>query len=419
MDKKSVLKFIVATVLIVLLACVAINGLNIGRYQIVPLGSAIKQGLDLKGGAYVIYEVEDSNQIEDLDKKLSGAIGVLRNRLDDKGYTEAVIVKQGTNRIRVEIPDIEDPDSVLSLIGKTANLEFIGPEDDVILTGKDIKSAEPAYTDTREPIVSLELNSAGADKFEEATEKYKGQVIRIVLDGVDISTPNVREKITGGRASIEGMAGIDEAAELASLIRSGALPVPLKNVEIRSVGATLGANALDMSIKAGIIGVLLVFFFMLIFYRLPGLVADIALILYMVLVLFILALVNVQLTLPGIAGLILSIGMAVDANVIIFERLKDELKTGKTLRSSVDAAFSKAFSAILDGNITTLIAAVVLYSFGTGPIKGFAITLGVGIITSMFTAVFVTRLLLKLLMKMNLTGNLKMYGLRGDLGEDS
>lgn len=419
MDKKSVLKFIVATVLIVLLACVAINGLNIGRYQIVPLGSAIKQGLDLKGGAYVIYEVEDSNKIEDLDKKLSGAIGVLRNRLDDKGYTEAVIVKQGTNRIRVEIPDIEDPDSVLSLIGKTANLEFIGPEDDVILTGKDIKSAEPAYTDTREPIVSLELNSAGADKFEEATEKYKGQVIRIVLDGVDISTPNVREKITGGRASIEGMAGIDEAAELASLIRSGALPVPLKNVEIRSVGATLGANALDMSIKAGIIGVLLVFLFMLIFYRLPGLVADIALILYMVLVLFVLALVNVQLTLPGIAGLILSIGMAVDANVIIFERLKDELKTGKTLRSSVDAAFSKAFSAILDGNITTLIAAVVLYSFGTGPIKGFAITLGVGIITSMFTAVFVTRLLLKLLMKMNLTGNLKMYGLRGDLGEDS
>jgi preprotein translocase subunit SecD len=222
-----------------------------------------------------------------------------------------------------------------------------------------------------------------------------GQIISIKLDGESISDPRVNTAIVGGKGYIEGMADIEEAKNLAIKIESGALPVELKQLEARTIGATLGANALDTGITAGIIGIAAVLLFMLLYYRLPGLVADLALVAYLLIVLFIIVVANITLTLPGFAGIILSVGMAVDANVIIFERIKEERRTGKTLRAAMDAGFHKAFSAIIDSNITTLIAAVVLLIFGTGPIQGFAKTLMIGILVSMFSALVVTRWLLR------------------------
>jgi preprotein translocase subunit SecD len=236
-------------------------------------------------------------------------------------------------------------------------------------------------------------------------------MIGIYLDKQPISLPTVQSVIPDGKGIITGSGSIEEAGDLATLIRAGALPVELETLSVTAVGPQLGANSFEQSIRAGQIGILLVLVFMLLFYRLPGLVSDIALVIYTLIVLTILASIKATLTLPGIAGIILSIGMAVDANVIIFERIKDELRLGKTLRAAIDSGFRRAFLTIFDSNITTLIAAVVLFYFGTGPIKGFAITLSIGILSSMFTAIVVTRYLLKLLVGSNLIKNLKLFGL--------
>jgi protein-export membrane protein, SecD/SecF family/protein-export membrane protein SecD len=244
--------------------------------------------------------------------------------------------------------------------------------------------------------VQFELTSEGAKKFAEATKKYLGKVIKIVLDGNPISEPTVEEVISSGQGVIQGMSSIEEAQRLATLIESGALPVELKQVEVRTIGATLGANALERGILAGVVGLSLVFLFMLVYYRLPGLVADLALVVYALLVMLITVLARITITLPGIAGIVLSIGMAVDANVIIFERIKEEIRAGKTMRAALDSGFSKAFSAILDSNVTTLIAGVVLLYFGTGPIQGFAKTLMLGVVVSMFTAIVFTKYVLRL-----------------------
>ncbi|MFO7153988.1 MAG: protein translocase subunit SecD [Caldicoprobacter oshimai] len=409
MRKKSGLKLFLIIACIAILCYIALNGLEIGIYRIVPLAERVQQGLDLKGGLYVVYEADIAPGDPDRDSKIAGAIRVMRNRLDKSNQHEATIAPQGTNRIVVEIPGVDNPQELADILMKPAVLEFIGPEGDVIITGKDVKTAKPGYITGQKPVVHFELHPEGAKKFAEATEKYLGQVIKIVLDGNPISEPTVDEVIPNGQGVIHGMRDIEEAQKLATLIESGALPVELKQVEVRTIGATLGANALERGILAGIVGLSLVFLFMLVYYRLPGLVADLALVVYTLLVMLITVLARITITLPGIAGIVLSIGMAVDTNVIIFERIKEELRAGKTLRAALDSGFSKAFSAILDSNVTTLIAGVVLLYFGTGPIQGFAKTLMLGVVMSMFTAIVFTKYVLRLIIDLNVQ-NKKLYG---------
>ena len=409
MNFKSLVKLVLIICIIAVLSFIALNGLEIGIYKVVPMKDGIVLGLDLQGGLYSIYEAKVEPNDPDKSSKIESAIQVMRNRLDQANQYEATVAPQGDNRIRVEIPGIKDPQQLMEILGKPAVLEFVDPEGNVVITGQDIKSAKPGFGEKQMPVVNFELLPEGAKKFADATAKNIGKAITITLDKEIISSPIVESVISGGKGVITGMKSIEEARQLANLIQSGALPVELEQIEIRTIGATLGANALQKGIQAGIIGSIFVLLFMLVYYRLPGLVADLALIVYILITGIVLVTTKVALTLPGLAGVILSIGMAVDANVIIFERIKEELKAGKTLRASVDSGFHKAFGAILDSNITTIIAALVLWYLGTGPIQGFAKTLFIGVLASMFTAIFFTRYIIRLVMDLNLQ-NRKLYG---------
>jgi len=389
MKKRSAINLAVVIILTAAFGALAIFGLNIGALEIKPLVSGISQGLDLRGGVSAVYLAVDEGQ-EDYASLLSGTMAVLRSRLTGQGFTEATVTQQGTDRIRVEIPDVDDPNEILNIIGQPAKLEFKTPDGEVIMDGSAVKKAEMGYLEGQ-PVVQFELNDEGTDAFAKATAANIGKVISIELDGNVISEPTVNTAITGGSGYIEGNFTAESAQNLAMLIQSGALPLNIEQLEVRTISATLGEDALSTSMTAAIIGVLLVILFMIIMYRLPGAVASLALLIYILIDLFLLAVIpGVQLTLPGIAGIVLSIGMAVDANVIIFERVKEELKAGKTVRASVESGFKRAFTAILDSNITTIIAGVVLMIFGAGSIKGFAITLTIGVVASMFTAVVVT-----------------------------
>ncbi len=410
MKTKSAINMVVVIVLIAAFGALAIFGLNIGALEIKPLTSGISQGLDLRGGVSAVYEAIDEGQ-SDYENLLSGTMAVLRNRLTGQGFTEATVTQQGTNRIRVEIPDVSDPNEILKIIGQPAKLEFKTADGEVIMDGAAVKKAEMGYLEGA-PVVQFELNGAGTDAFAKATAENIGKVITIELDGEVISAPTVNTAITGGSGYIEGNFTADSAQNLAMLIQSGALPLDIEQLEVRTISATLGEDALSTSVLAAIIGVALVILFMLILYRLPGVVATLALLIYILIDLFLLAVLpGVQLTLPGIAGIVLSIGMAVDANVIIFERIKEEMRAGKTVRASVESGFKRAFTAILDSNVTTIIAGVVLMLFGAGSIKGFAITLTIGVVASMFTAVVVTRFLLRQMVGLNLTKH-SLYGVK-------
>ena len=410
MKRKSAINLAVVVVLIIAFGALAIFGLNIGALEIKPLANGISQGLDLRGGVSAVYEAVDDGQ-SDYENLLSGTMAVLRNRLTGQGFTEATVTQQGTNRIRVEIPDVDDPNEILTIIGQPAKLEFKTEDGTVIMDGGSVKSAEMGYYEGA-PVVQFELNSTGTDAFAKATAENIGKVITIELDGEVISAPTVNTAITGGQGYIEGDFTAESAQNLAMLIQSVALPLDIEQLEVRTISATLGEDALSTSVTAAIIGVALVILFMIIMYRLPGVVATLALLIYMLIDLFLLAVIpGVQLTLPGIAGIVLSIGMAVDANVIIFERIKEELRAGKTVRASVESGFKRAFTAILDSNITTIIAGVVLMLFGAGSIKGFAITLTIGVVASMFTAVVITRFLLKQMVGLNLTKH-SLYGVK-------
>lgn len=369
----------------------------------------IRLGLDLKGGVNIVYEANKDNPT---DEEMRAAKEMIQGRLDRGNYTEAEVAIEGEKRLRVDIPGVEDPEKAIEDIGSTALLQFISPEGDVILTGNEVKDARRDIVNDKgisKPIVTLEFNSEGREAFAEATEKYLHQVIMIALDETVISAPTVSAVITQGSAIIEGSFTPDEADELAARIKAGALPFELKILQSQSVGAKLGASALESSMKAGAIGIILVLLFMLIVYKVPGLAANVALLFYCSFVIVVLSLLQSTLTLPGIAGIILSVGMAVDANVIIFTRIKEELNVGKTLRAAVDSGFNKAISAILDGNVTTLIAAFILYWLGTGLIKSFAQTLAIGILVSMFTALVVTRIIIKQFVNIGLK-NPKLYG---------
>jgi protein-export SecD/SecF family membrane protein len=374
----------------------------------------IKRGLDIAGGLYVLLEaVETGDQELDFDA-IERAIAVIRMRVDELGVAEPIIAAQGDNRIRIELPDIEDVEQARAIIGRTALLSFVGPDGVEVVTGANLVRAlaERAPEQTPYPFVSIEFDSEGAKLFADATGKFLGQPISIVLDGEVVSEPVVRSVITDGKATIEGNFSIEEAAELALLLRSGSLPVELRELESRLIGPTLGQRTEEVAVYAAGIGLILVLLFMIIFYRVAGLIAGVALIFYMSMVLWILNSLSTTLTLPGIAGLILSIGMAVDANVIIFERIKDELRSGRTPRSAMEGGFQRAFRAILDANVTTLIVTVVLFSLASGPVRGFAVTLFVGIICSMFTAIVLTRFLMRLAFKAGLIRSGAYVGVR-------
>ena len=375
-----------------------------------PVALSIRQGLDLQGGTHVVLQAVDTPDAKVDDDALNRVVKIIERRVNELGLTEPTIQRQGKDRIIVELPGVKDPDKAIAMLGRTALLEFKDVTGKTVLTGKDLKNSKAHVGQNNQAVVGLEFSDDGAKKFATLTAQNIGKPISILLDGEILTSPVVQEVITGGNAQISGSRNLEEAEHLAILLRSGSLPVKVEVMETRTVGPTLGQDSKDMSVKAFAIGTVGVFLFMLFFYRVAGFVANVALILYIMMMLLTMKYLDATLTLPGIAGIILSIGMAVDANVLIFERFKEEILKGKTTRSAMDVGFSKAFSTILDSNVTTTIAAVVLFYLGTGPIKGFAVTLALGNVISMFTAVTVTRELLKFLISSKALKNPAFFG---------
>ena len=371
--------------------------IGLALYFVFPLDKNINLGLDLQGGSHIVLECVDSPNAPVDSDAVNRVIEIITNRINPEGVKEPVIQRQGERRILVQLPGMDDPQEAEGLIGKTALLEFKDQSGETLLTGAYLKTAKTSFDRFGRPNVILEFDEEGARLFEQATTKNVGKILAITLDGQEISTPVVQEPIPSGEASIVGQFSVEDAQRLALLLRSGALPVEVKILENRSIGPTLGRDSINRSLKAGIVGLFLILIFMVAIYKWFGLVADLALLICMLLMMGGLAILNATLTLPGIAGIVLTIGMAVDANILIFERIKEELQMDKTFRASIEAGFSKAFVAIFDANVTTLIAAIALLYFGSGPIRGFAVTLSIGIVVSMFTALVVTKLVLELL----------------------
>lgn len=396
----------------------------------------INLGLDLQGGMHLILEVDTSklsaNEAKDAPQR---AVEVIRNRIDQFGVMEPVIQLQGNNRLLIQLPGITDRKRAKEIIGRTAHLEFrlVGDDPELLkkaVAGETVEGYELKYIETRDekeepllietkveltgdmlvdattefsqqgfgqPYVSIELNNDGAEIFSDVTGNNLRRRLAIVLDGEVSSAPVIKEKIPSGRAQISGNFSVQEAKDLALILRAGALPAPVKIIEERSVGPALGKDSVEKGIKAILIGGICVLAFMAAYYLFAGIIADLALVLNILLITGALSYFGGTLTLPGIAGLVLTIGMAVDANVLIFERIREESRLGKPLRAAIHAGYDKAFWTILDANVTTLITALILFQFGTGPVRGFATTLSIGIIASMFTALVVTRLILDLI----------------------
>ncbi len=377
----------------------------------------IKLGLDLKGGLSVTYEIQEDDYS---DKDLEDTKYKIEKRVE--AYTnEYSVYEDGDKKITAEIPGVTNADEILEALNIEGKLEFLDPENyekwskgeeyTPALTGDDIKNATAGIDSDNgnDNIVQLAFTDEGAQKFADVTSANVGKRVAIIYDNKVVSNPEVQSAITGGNAEINKIGSYEEAEQLATTIRIGALPLTLKQVRSNIVGATLGSDAISTSLKAGAIGIALVFLIMIIVFRIPGLVASFALAFYTILDLLVINLFNVTLTLPGIAGVILSVGMAVDANVIIFTRIKEELADGKSVKQAVKGGFHNALSAIIDGNVTTLIAALVLGIFGTGTIKGFAITLAIGVVLSVFTALAVSQSLLTALVNLGVT-DAKYFG---------
>ena len=386
---------------------------------------ALKYGLDINGGVYVVMEAQTDATGEELAELMDQTRAVLDNRVNQMGVAESSVTIEGDKRLRVEIPGVDNAEEAIEAIGRTAKLTFILADGTIVVDGSNVKDAQIA-TDGSNYKILLEFDSEGAGLFEEGTRKaLSGEVtssidgvlsnqIAIVLDNEIITHPEVQNVISGGSCEITGGYTKEEASTTAALIRGGALPVELVEIQSSVQTATIGADALDKSIVAGAIGLGIVFVLMLVFYGMLGLIADIALLLYVVLFLWAMVGMGVVLTLPGIAALILSIGMAVDANVIIFARIKEEIAAGKSIRVAVDAGFKNALTTVLDAQITTLIAAVVLFEVGTTSVKGFALTLMIGIVFSIFTAVVVTQLFISLLASSKKFAKNKYFGVNED-----
>lgn len=413
---KSIIALSIVLVLTLVMGIVGVTGMNLdgrGLYKLKPWlpttnaekwPTALSLGLDLRGGVYVEYSAampEDSEA--SFDSLMEGTIGVIQQRLTDKGYAESTVQRIGGDGIRVEIPDVTDPNAILDLIGSPAKLEFKDPEGNVFMDGSMVQTATYLLSEGDHQ-VAFTLTDEGAKIFAEMTANNIGKRIAIYLDDVELISPTVQSAITGGSGVINQMQSADYAKTIAAKIQSGALPLVLTQQKVDTVSATLGDDALSTSVMAAIIGILLVMVVMIVRYRLNGVVASWALCVYIILLFLLLAVIpGIQLTLPGLAGIVLGIGMAVDANVIIYERFNEEVRNGRPLKAAVRMGFKNAMSAILDANVTTLIAAIVLMFFGTGSIQGFAKTLLLGVIVSMFTAVVVTRFLMKNIVGLGVT----------------
>ena len=405
MRKDSLMKLIVCVV--------AIIGIFVAFVK--PLAFSIRQGLDLQGGTHVVLEAEDTDIAKVNDDAMNRVVTIMEKRVNALGLTEPIIQREGERRVIIELPGVKDPDAAIQTIGKTAMLEFKDEDGNTVLTGTDLKDAQASTNQqSGQNVVNLEFSDEGAKKFADLTTKNVGRTIAILLDGEVLTAPNVREPILGGKAEISGQKALEEAQNLAVVLRSGALPVKVNIIETRTVGPSLGQDSKDKSEMAFAIGIGAVLLFMILFYRLAGFIADVALMAYTVMLLGLLYLMDATLTLPGVAGIILTIGMAVDANVLIFEHFKEEYQTqGKSLRLAMDSGFKRAFTTIFDSNITTIIAAGVLFFLGTGTIRGFAITLGVGTILSMFTAITLSQYMLKLMINSKVFTNPSAYGANG------
>ncbi len=424
---RSIIKFTAIIAVIAALLFVALYGLDFTetvRFPGVLDPDGVVQGLDLKGGSVIVFEAQVADPT---DEQMNTVTNMMRTRLDGLGYSEATVTRQGVKKVRIEIPSVSNPEKAAESLGATAQLKFVDYEGTEVLNGNDVKTAAAQYgpvdqMGASQHFVSLTLTPDGAKKFADATARVVGygsgnNYIAIMMDDIIISAPRVSERIDSEECIISGDFDAETAKALASNIRSGQLPFSLAQVELRAISATLGDTALKTSLIAGLIGIILVMLFMLLLYRLPGFLASIALLAYMAVEGIILANLHINLTLPGIAGIILAIGMAVDANVVIFERIKEELRLGKTVRSAVDAGFNRALSAVIDSNITTIIAALILMWLGTGTIKGFGTTLLIGVVISMVSAIFITRFLLKQMIGMNVK-NLWLYGINKSKKEE-
>ena len=390
---RSTILFILTLIVIVVFAFAGARGVEIAGWEFKSFNKAITQGLDLQGGVSVLMEIQDEDVTkEDLEKTRQ----LIDLRVNKLGVAETSVTVEGDRRVRVEIPGEYDSKDLVDSLSKTGNLTFKDEDGNEVLSGSDVEEAGTMLDSTSNaPVVTLKLTDEGTKKFAEATENNLNKKIYIYMDDEEISAPTVDSVITGGNAIIKGSSSIDEAKNLAGLINAGALPVTVKAIQIENVGAQLGAEALPNAVKAGLIGIAIIFLFMILYYRIPGVIACIALTLYVCLTLLVFVEADVALTLPGIAAFLLTVGMAVDANVLIFERVREELKNGMSVKSAVEKGFSNALSSIVDSNITTIIAALVLYFMGTGSVKGFAVTLMIGIAVSMFTAIVVTKTLMK------------------------
>ena len=363
---------------------------------IYPLANSIKQGLDLQGGTHIVLEAEDTPDAPVTEDSLSRAVTIVERRINEMGLTEPLVQKEGARRIIVELPGEKNPEKAIETIGKTAVMEFKDESGTTRMTGNDLKTAKEQIDQGHKNVVAIEFTDEGAKKFADLTASNVGHKIGIYLDGDLLTNPVVNEPITGGKAVITGSQTLEDAKNLAILLRSGALPVKLKVMEVRTIGPSLGLDSKVKSEKA---------------FAMSGVVANIALLVYVLILLGILKYLDATLTLPGIAGIILSMGFAVDANILIFERFKEEVLIGKSLRTSMEAGFRRAFNTILDANVSVMIAAIVLIVMGSGTVKGFAVNLALGIVVSMFTAIVVSRSLLTWFINTGLITNPWFYGL--------
>ena len=378
----------------------------------------VKLGLDLRGGTSVVLQAQGKIEPDTMSKVKN----IIERRVNSIGVAEPVIQLSGNDKLIVELAGIKDPQKAIELIGTTAKLEFRiknkdGSYGPVLLEGSALKTAGVSRDQVGMPSVSFELNSQGANTFAKITRENIGKQLAIMLDNKEQSAPTINSEINGGSGIITGRFSMEEANNLANLLKSGALPVEIKIVENRTVGATLGVDSIRQTGIAGLIALGVISVFMIAIYKIPGIVADIALLINGVLVLGLLSGIGAALTLPGIAGFILTLGMAVDSNVITYERIKEELRLGESLHDAVERGYENAFPAIIDGNLTTMLVAAVLFFLGTGPIKGFAVTLALGVVATVITGVFVSKIFLKLFIK---TFNIKREQLfwKGALNED-
>lgn len=423
--KSTITKLVLIGVALVLGLILTFCPMRFGFTLYYPFCSSesISLGLDLKGGVYAVYQATNDDT-DNFDSKMEGTRSSLESLLVSKGYPEATVVREGSDRIRVEVPDVEDTSDILGIIGEPAEISFVlDKTDETVLTGEDVVNAQAYYSaNDGGYVVSLELTQDGQDKFYEATSNHINETMSIIVtiggESTTISSPTINSAISGN-AVISGNFTAESSEKLANQIMSGTFDVALELKESETISPTLGKNALKYGLIAGIIGFILVIAFMCIIYRMLGLASSLSLILFVIIYLFFLAALPwVQLTLPGIAGILLSIGMAVDANIIIFERIKDEYRNGKSIMASYHAGFKKALFAILDSNVTTVIACVLLMILGTGSISGFALTLLVGVLVSLFSALIISRALVGYFINLN-SYNEKLYGLkRGKQFED-